>query len=285
VPIGTYVAYSSGFASWTATGAPGNVALVNGSFTHSGFQFPASSGTQWLDLTGAASNTATGVQQVAVTIPGVTYQLTFQVGNVFNPGGLFGTSSTVNVLVDGSLLMSAVNSLGAGTTTLTWESFSATFTASSVATTIAFVNGDPADDNSNGLDGVSLVATTLPSPWTNLRTGLAGASGVPVLTGSGTLVAGSTGALSLTLAKHNSPALLFVSLASSPVPFKGGTLVAVPPVVILGLATDGAGALTLPFQWPAGVPSATSLYFHCAIQDAAGPQGVALSNALKAVVP
>ena len=91
--------------------------------------------------------------------------------------------------------------------------------------------------------------------------------------------------LSLTSANTSSPALLFVSFASAPAAFKGGVLVAYPFTLTVALATDGSGALLLPFTWPSGVPAATSPDFQYAVQDSAGPQGASLSNALKAVTP
>ena len=110
-------------------------------------------------------------------------------------------------------------------------------------------------------------------------------SGIPQLAGAGTLAPGSACSLSLTSAAASKPALLFVALASVPAPFKGGTLVANPVSSLVALATSASGTLLLPFTWPSGVPSATSIWFQDAIQDAAGPKGVALSNALKAVTP
>jgi len=55
-------------------------------------------------------------------------------------------------------------SLGAFTNTCTtcnttqaWQLFTATFTAVSSSTTLQFLNADPRNDNTNGLDNVSLV--------------------------------------------------------------------------------------------------------------------------------
>ena len=124
-----------------------------------------------------------------------------------------------------------------------------------------------------------------PSPWTDVRSGLAGVNGVPALAGTGTLLPGSAGSLSLGSARPSSPALLFVSVAGTPTAFKGGTLVALPPLLSIPLVTDGGGAVLLPFAWPAGVPAATSLWFQCLVQDPAAVQGVAISNGLKAVTP
>lgn len=124
-----------------------------------------------------------------------------------------------------------------------------------------------------------------PSPWTNLGGGLAGVSGIPQLVGTGTLAAGSAGTLTLTSARPTAPAVLFLSLTSAPTPLYGGVLVSFPPVVAVPLVTDAIGTLPLPFTWPAGVQSATSLYFQYAVQDAAAVKGVSLSNALRAVTP
>jgi hypothetical protein len=121
--------------------------------------------------------------------------------------------------------------------------------------------------------------------FSDLGSGLAGVNGVPCLVGCGTLAAGSSNSLTLVSAAPSSPALLFVALASTPTPFKGGVLVAIPFTLMFGLATNATGTLTLPFVFPPGVPAFTALYFQYAIQDAAGPYGASLSNCLKGVTP
>jgi hypothetical protein len=121
--------------------------------------------------------------------------------------------------------------------------------------------------------------------WTNLAGGLAGVGGTPSLTGSGSLLPGSSGALSLAGAAPSAACTLFVSVASFPAPFKGGVLVPVPILLLVPLATLPNGTLLLPFTWPTGLPSGTSLWFQEAIQDAAAVKGVSLSNALKATTP
>jgi hypothetical protein len=135
------------------TGANGNVAVVSGTFTQNGFDFPAEAGNQWLDLTGV-SNTATGVTQSVTTVSGASYILTFWVGNVYDPGGIFGTTSTVDVSADGTQIKAATNS-EMGTTQM-WKKFKVHLTASSTSTSITFLNGDPSNDTNNGLDGISL---------------------------------------------------------------------------------------------------------------------------------
>jgi hypothetical protein len=158
VTSGSYQEFSTGDAlsGWTVTGAPGNVDVISTTFTSGGFSFPAEDGSQALDLTGT-SNSSTGVSQTVSTTPGVTYQLSFWVGNVVNPGGAFGTTSTVDVLVNGMQLLAAENTQGAGTTTLNWQQFAMQFTAASSATTVVFLNADPSSDTSNFIDHVVLM--------------------------------------------------------------------------------------------------------------------------------
>jgi trimeric autotransporter adhesin len=121
--------------------------------------------------------------------------------------------------------------------------------------------------------------------WESQGSGLAGGTGVPVLFGTGTLAAGCSGQLSLTSARPQSPALLFVALSSAPTPFKGGILAAFPFVLTVPLVTNASGALVLDATWPSGMPGGTSIFLQFAIQDPAAPQGISLSNALKGVTP
>ena len=101
------------------------------------------------------SDTATGLQQAVTTTAGHAYCLTFWVGNVYNPGGVYGVDSTINVMVDGKLVTVATNA-DQDTSELSWEMFTATVVAAGASTSIAFINGDPAADSSNFLDSVSL---------------------------------------------------------------------------------------------------------------------------------
>jgi hypothetical protein len=124
-----------------------------------------------------------------------------------------------------------------------------------------------------------------PDPWTDLGSGLAGVSGIPQLAGAGDLVAGTPGSLALAAAAPSAPCALFLSTANTPTPFKGGTLLTVPILFTLPLATDSLGGILLPWSaWPSGL-SGVSLFFQFGIQDAAAVKGVALSNALGADVP
>lgn len=179
-PAGTFTLYNAGSTllnGWSVVG--GQVATVSTTFTQNGISFPAQSGSAWLDLTGFNANHVEGVQQTLATVPGTTYTVTFWVGNVVNPGGIFGTTSTVNMTVNGSPVFTAMNSGGSGTATQFWQQFTASFTATGTSTTLGFLNGDPANDNTNGLDNISVAAgggSTVPEPSTlaMLATGLIG---------------------------------------------------------------------------------------------------------------
>lgn len=140
--------------------------------------------------------------------------------------------------------------------------------------------GQPAGCDIDAVEALHEVPT-----WTDLGSGLGGVNGIPVLAGTGTLAAGTPGSLMLSSARPSSPALLFVSFVSVPLPFKGGVLLASPASLALPLATDGSGSIPLPFVWPAGLPAGTSIWFQDAIKDAAASHGVSLSNGLKATTP
>jgi hypothetical protein len=158
VPAGDFRLFSTGqaFSGWRVVGAKGNVAVISGKYQGGGITFNAQAGAQWMDLTGLESNLATGVAQSFATTRGTEYHLTFWVGNVYNPGGAFGVSSTVKVYVNGVRKLTATNSLHPANHRQAWKEFALTFKATSGRTTISFINGDPRTDNSNGLDSVRL---------------------------------------------------------------------------------------------------------------------------------
>jgi hypothetical protein len=152
---GSFNLYNAGdtFAHWTVTGSGGNVATVSTTFTQNGYSFPAKTGKAWLDLTGT-SNSAIGVAQTIKTSPGTAYTITFWVGNVVNPGGIFGTTTTVDVYAGSTLLTAATNAKGNGSTKQIWQKFSTGFVAGAATTTLSFINGDPANDTNCGLDAI-----------------------------------------------------------------------------------------------------------------------------------
>jgi hypothetical protein len=95
-----------------------------------------------------------GVQQAVATTPGQTYNLSFYLGTGF------GTTSTVAILINGSLLTTRTNATPGAV--INWEQFTIPFTASTASTVVGFQNLDPIGDDSNGLDNVSLDLASAP---------------------------------------------------------------------------------------------------------------------------
>jgi Beta-propeller repeat len=141
------------------------------------------------------------------------------------------------------------------------------------------------DATMNGATGLYVSLLDL-SPWSGLGHGLAGTGGVvPVLAGSGTLQPGSSGSLTVTDAAPTAACTLVVGLDDLLAPFKGGTLVPA-PLVLLPLATDGGGVVALPWlSWPAGIPAGTRIYLQAWAQDAGASHGWSASNGLLAWTP
>lgn len=118
--------------------------------------------------------------------------------------------------------------------------------------------------------------------WQDLGYSLAGVSGPPKLTGSGTLEPGSPGMLELTNAAPGAAALLVYGLSQVNLPLFGGTLVPSRDYTPIALTTDGVGAAKVPWAaWPA-LPPCVEYYAQAWIMDAAGPFGWSASNGLKA---
>lgn len=179
VPLGGFTNFGAGaMGGWTVVGP--QVSIVSGSFAQNGISFLAGDGAQWLDMTGNGSNNASeGVQQSVATVPGHVYLLSFWVGNVSNAGGIFGTTSTVDLMINGASHGAFTNSCTTCTGTQAWEQFTSSFLATGPTTLVTFLNGDGPGDNSNGLDNVVLTSqggTGVPEPATLglLALGLAG---------------------------------------------------------------------------------------------------------------
>jgi Protein of unknown function (DUF642)/PEP-CTERM motif len=168
VPSGGFMNFGTAATldGWTVVGP--QVSIVSGSFTQNGISFLAEDGTQWLDLTGDGSNRSEGVQQSVATVPGQTYTLSFWVGNVNNVGGIFGTTSSVDLLLNGAPDGTFTNSCTTCTAAQAWEQFTTSFVASGTTTLLTFLNEDGPTDNSNGLDNVVLTgkAAAVPEPAT-----------------------------------------------------------------------------------------------------------------------
>jgi hypothetical protein len=116
--------------------------------------------------------------------------------------------------------------------------------------------------------------------FTDLGLGTAGGFDLtPILVGAGSLCAGESIMLSMSLAAKSSNAYFVIGLAQGNAPFKGGVMVPSPDLVIFGIQTR-KGMVMLPGTWPAGV--SFPIYFQFWVQDSAGPAGYSASNGLVA---
>ena len=123
------------------------------------------------------------------------------------------------------------------------------------------------------------------SPWEDLGGGTSSSGGTPLLSGTGTLVAGEPTSIDLVGAPSGALSLVWTSLTSVPFPVFGGTLYANPFVSEILIPLNGAGEFHAAFPWFTGVPSGLALHFQFIVQDPSIFWGFTLSNGLKATAP
>ncbi len=122
--------------------------------------------------------------------------------------------------------------------------------------------------------------------WTDLGGAHPGVNGDPELAGTGVFEPGQTIDLNLTQAAPSAQTLLLVSTSSVPAAFAGGILQAWPTVIpLIALSTNGAGSIPITAIAPPLLPPSIPFYFQYIIADAAASQGVAISNAVRALTP
>jgi len=138
------------------------------------------------------------------------------------------------------------------------------------------------DDGAGTDAGRALLVSV--TPWKDLGDGLAGAFGVPSLTGAGTLLARDPLTLTLADARPSAATTLVVGLTLLAAPFAGGVLVPAPDALVT-LSTGADGGLQVTASWPEGVPAETTLLLQAWIADPAAPQGLSASNGLSARAP
>ena len=187
---------------------------------------------------------------------------------------------------------------GADQLTLLWNQ-GVTFTESAHPTLVWMEMSDTGDLDGDGFVDIVAVDTSgspsefdtvvllnrLESGWTDLGGGVAGALGVPALTGTGPLFPGSAAAIRLDGVLPATAMLGLASFTSAPTPFYGGTLHANPPLVSLLFFSGAAGALETGLTWPAEFTSGVEVFVQFAAVDGAAPFGVALSNGLVGRTP
>jgi len=147
-------------------------------------------------------------------------------------------------------------------------------------------------DQSNNLvagdtNGKDLFLRTMewPSPWADLGQGLAGTNGMPALQATGDLTGGSLVTLTLSDALPLGSTALVLGFSQLDAPFRGGTLVPFPDIMVIGLPIDAAGTQVIADTWPAGVPSGAQMFLQHWFADPGAVHGFAASNGLSGTTP
>lgn len=133
---------------------------------------------------------------------------------------------------------------------------------------------------------IELRINELPGPgFLNVGGGVAGSSGLPHLTGHGTITAGEIVEVDLSSAAVTSLSAIVAGMAELGLPFKGGTLVPSPDWVDFGYPTNAKGSLTVRVEWPAGLGPGFSIWTQAWIVDPASQEGWSASNGLRITSP
>jgi hypothetical protein len=93
----------------------------------------------------------------------------------------------------------------------------------------------------------------------------------------------------ISIAISNGPAFgtatLIIGGSALDVPFKGGTLVPFPNLLLFGLPLNASGGFAASGTWFGQLPSGTATWFQAWMHDPGGPAGWSATNALLGVVP
>lgn len=120
--------------------------------------------------------------------------------------------------------------------------------------------------------------------WIPLGFALAGINGLPKLSGSGSLSAGTSWQIKIENGRANAPCAFVLGTSQMNLPFYGGTL-APAPNIVFGFPLNAAGALTLTGTTPPGLPPGANATMQVWIADAAASAGASATNALIAHTP
>lgn len=184
VKAGKYSIYGANksIGAWKVLGK--DVLLHSTTYKEKGITFNSHSGNNALDITGNGNTgSGDGVTQSVATTVGTQYLLSFYVGRGDagkdkTSGPVYANPATVDLSINGGSRLSFTNS-DVTANAVNWKEFSYLFTATSLSTTISFLNGTPPNSNKKGtvnqgsnyagLDDVSLAAvpgltTTVPVP-------------------------------------------------------------------------------------------------------------------------
>lgn len=223
---------------------------------------------------------------------GRRYTLTVEVGNIANDVAapfLFGgfPGYRVELQAGGVVIAADANTLlpaeGRFVTSRVQVDIGATHPQAGLPLRIRLVNLNAAPGIEVNFDDVRLESEPI-ATWSDLGFALAGSNGPPQLAGSGALRTNATNRFAATSVARSAPAVLVLGVSAVTLPIFGGTLVPSPDV-ILPLSIDVAGHGAFAFTQGAPMAPGTRIYAQAWILDAAGPAGLAASNAVVGVSP
>ena len=121
--------------------------------------------------------------------------------------------------------------------------------------------------------------------WEDLGGASAGSFASPAFVGSGALCSGGEITLGLTNAPPFAPTLLWLSTASTPLPYGNGVLYAFPNNNQVFFAANASGSVSLSTRLPQGWPSQVELWLQFLVLDSSLPSMIIISNAMKGTTP
>jgi hypothetical protein len=101
----------------------------------------------------------------------------------------------------------------------------------------------------------------------------------------GTLLTGEPFAVELLNGLPGGLATIVLGATQADLPFKGGTMVPFPTVLLFGNPMDGDGTAAVAGHWPPGIPSGLSIYLQWWFADGGGVAGRAASSGLRLTAP
>ena len=141
-------------------------------------------------------------------------------------------------------------------------------------------------DPSGTLRGwIAHLALETPATWTDLGGGVGGILGTPTLEGFGSLLGGAPLTLAVNGALGGFQSAWVVGFSELGVPFKGGTLVPNPDLVLPVGLVPPSGSFSVSTTWPVAVPAPDELCVQYWVVDPWGPAGFSATNGVKATTP
>ncbi|RKY16885.1 MAG: hypothetical protein DRQ55_17045 [Planctomycetota bacterium] len=144
-------------------------------------------------------------------------------------------------------------------------------------------NGDDDGGASLGALHILFMQGKATSAWTHVAQGVPGLLGTPLLAGDHTLLPGANGALHLSGGRPLASCLLVLGLEQLGAPFKSGTLVPAPDLLLPLLTLSAEGGLVLPFSWPSDIPVGLPFWVQAWIDDPAALFDASSSQGLMGV--